>query len=208
MFIVAEGVEGAGKSTQVKILTDTLQAMGYDVVRTREPGGTPLAEQIRNLVVQGDPGSMDAQTETLLFVAARRHHVETVIKPALARGCIVVCDRFLDSTHALQGAAGVPAVVIDDLHDTFIGLSPDFVLFFDMDPQSALDRANERIGSTSVLEDRMEKKGIGFHQKVSDILRDRLALPNRLRIDAVGTIDEVAHRVQDVVIPRLPSLSI
>lgn len=198
MFIVAEGMDGAGKTTQLTNLAQRLADQGYDVVRTREPGGSPLAETLRNLVVCGEPGRMDSATELLLFTAARRDHVHTCIKPALERGALVLCDRYLDSTHALQGAAGVPAHDIDALHDTYVQLQPDWVLFFDLDPQVSLDRALARGGDTSA-ENRMERKGADFHHRVGAILQERAALPNRIRIDANGTIEEVAARLDAVM---------
>lgn len=198
MFIVAEGMDGAGKTTQITLLAERLKHQGYDVERTREPGGSPTAEAIRSLVVCGEPGSMDAMTELLLFTAARRDHVRTRIQPALDRGAIVLCDRYLDSTHALQGAAGVCAESIDALHHAYVGLQPDWVLFFDLDPEVSLDRALARTGDTSA-ETRMERKGSQFHNKVGSLLQERALLPNRIRIDASGTVEEVAARVDAVM---------
>ena len=203
MFIVAEGMDGAGKTTQIRALAERLRARGYDVVLTREPGGSPLAETLRRLVVEGDPGAMDATTELLLFTAARRDHVERTVRPALERGAVVLCDRYLDSTHALQGASGIPAEHIDALHKTYISLDPDLVLFFDLDPQEALNRALARGGDTGA-EDRMERKGSQFHARVGAILQERARLPGRLRIDAKGTPDEVAARVDAALIHHLP----
>ena len=203
MFFVAEGVEGAGKSTQVGLLAQELTRLGYDVVRTREPGGTPMAERLRALVVEGEPGAMDAYTETLIFMAARRDHTQRVILPALERGAVVLCDRYLDSTHALQGAAGVPAHIIDTLHDTMIGLQPDHVFFYDMPANAALNRALQRNDDTT-HENRMEKKGLSFHEKVEEILQNRMALANRTRINAHGTIEEVFARTRALALSLLP----
>jgi len=206
MFIVAEGMDGAGKTTQIRLLAERLRTAGHDVVLTREPGGTALAERIRALVVEGDPDSMDAHTELLLYTAARRHHVLHTIQPALSRGAIVLCDRFIDSTHALQGAAGVSASTIDTLHHSYVGIDPDLVLFFDLDPDVALTRAVARGGATQA-EDRMERKGAAFHARVGAILRERACLPGRLRIDANGSINTVAGRVDAQLMPLLPSPS-
>lgn len=205
LFITVEGVDGAGKTTQTTMLEARLTRMGYDVVRTREPGGSPLAEDIRRFVVEGDPDRMDATTELLLFTAARRDHVQRTILPALAQGKIVLCDRYVDSTHALQGAAGIPAATIDALHNAHIGLDPDLVLFFDIDAQTALERAVARMGAEAV-EGRMERKGAAFHEAVGAILRARSTLPGRLRIDARGCPTSVAARVDAALLPHLPPL--
>ena len=163
MFITFEGADGAGKSTQLRILADALIGAGRAVTTTREPGGAPGAEEIRRLLVEGPPERWSAETEILLFTAARRDHVERTIRPALERGETVLCDRFVDSTRAYQGDAALREKV-DALHDQMIGLTPDLTLIFDIDPARALGRAASRGDS----EDRFEQKGLAFQQALRD----------------------------------------
>ena len=142
-FISFEGIDGSGKSTQARLLADRLPG---DVVLTREPGGAPGAEEIRALLLTGDPGRWSPETETALFTAARRDHLERTIRPALARGATVISDRFADSTRVYQGAArGDLRALVDALHGALIGVEPDRTLIFDMDPAAALARSLGRI---------------------------------------------------------------
>jgi dTMP kinase len=208
MFITFEAGEGAGKSTQAKRLVATLRDAGFDVVHTREPGGSPLAEELRSFVVQGEPDRMDAVTELLIFTAARRDHIKRTIQPALDAGRIVVCDRYLGSTHALQGAAGVPANVIDDLHETFCNLTPDATIFLKMDGQVALERSLSRLTEADVKEGRFEAKGTEFHSEVCRRFQEQCdARPEWEAIDANGTIEEVGSRILSAVLshPKFPS---
>jgi dTMP kinase len=153
-FISFEGIDGSGKSTQARRLTDHLRAAGHDVVLTREPGGSPGAEEIRALVLQGDPDRWSAETELLLFTAARRDHIERLIGPALAAGKIVICDRFADSTRMYQGLSrGDLRGTVDTLHDLMIGREPDLTLLIDMDPGQGLARAKGRQGAEERFED-------------------------------------------------------
>jgi len=156
-FITFEGGEGAGKSTQLKRLVARLQADGREVVATREPGGSPGAEAIRELVLKGAADRWSPVTETLLMYAARRDHVERVIRPGLARGAWVVCDRFADSTRAYQGAAGGTAPELIAALETYIleGTRPDLTLIFDLPVEVGLERAHIRAGT----EMRFESKG-------------------------------------------------
>lgn len=148
VFITLEGIDGSGKSTQCRRLAETLRAEGRDVVLTREPGGSPGAEEIRRLLVEGDPDRWSGGTEILLFTAARRDHLEKTIRPALAAGRIVVSDRFADSTRVYQGAArGDLRGFVDRLHEMAIGVEPDLTLVIDMDPEAALNRSLARLGS-------------------------------------------------------------
>ena len=134
-FITLEGVDGSGKSTQAKLLKEALEAEGHSVLLTREPGGSPGAEEIRSLVLEGEPDRWSAETEILLFTAARRDHLERTILPALAVGTIVICDRFVDSTRVYQGLTrGDLRDVVDKLHALMIGREADLTLLFDMDP--------------------------------------------------------------------------
>jgi len=157
MFITFEGIDGSGKSTQARLLADRLP----DAVLTREPGGSPGAEEIRRLLLTGDTDRWSAETEILLFTAARRDHLEKTIQPALAAGRTVICDRFADSTRIYQGATrGALRATVDRLHALMIGREPDLTFVIDMDPGLALDRGLAR-GSG---EDRFEEFGLGFQE--------------------------------------------
>ena len=153
-FITLEGVDGSGKSTQAKLLKEALEAEGHSVLLTREPGGSPGAEEIRSLVLEGEPDRWSAETEILLFTAARRDHLERTILPALGAGTIVICDRFLDSTRVYQGLTrGDLRDVVDKLHALMIGREADLTLLFDMDPKLGLARAKARQTSEERFED-------------------------------------------------------
>ena len=153
-FITFEGVDGSGKSTQARMLADVLRLEGVDVVLTREPGGSPGAEEIRKLVLEGDPDRWSAETEILLFTAARRDHLERTISPALTAGKVVICDRFADSTRMYQGLSrGDLRVVVDQLHSLMIGREPDLTILIDMDPDIGLTRALGRKGTEERFED-------------------------------------------------------
>ncbi len=180
-FITFEGGEGAGKSTQLTRLADRLEATGRDLVRTREPGGSPGAEAIRSLLVTGEADRWSPITETLLMYAARRDHIERVIAPALARGAVVLCDRFADSTRAYQGAGGgAPASLISALQAEVLGdLQPDLTLILDLPTASGLARAAGRGGG----EARFESKGLAFHERLrAGFLVIAQADPERCRI--------------------------
>jgi dTMP kinase len=202
-FITFEGGEGAGKSTQLKRLVARLEAAGREVVATREPGGSPGAESIRDLVLKGAADRWSPVTETLLMYAARRDHIERVIRPALARGAWVVCDRFADSTRAYQGAAGgtdpelIAAMEAYILEET----RPDLTLIFDMPVAVGLERAHARAGS----EMRFESKGLAFHERLREgFLAVARAEPERCAvIDAQGSLDEVEQAVWAAVESRL-----
>ena len=196
MFITFEGGEGTGKSTQVKLLAERLKAAGRDVLTTREPGGTPEAEALRSLLVSGDTARWSPQAEALLNYAARDSHLAAVIRPALASGQTVICDRFMDSTRAYQGFAGGCAMdFIDALERAIVGSTrPDVTLVFDLDPQLGLARAVARGGAS---EDRYERKGLAFHQRLREgFLEIARAEPQRCRvIDASQGIEAVAAQV-------------
>lgn len=197
-FITFEGIDGSGKSTQARMLADQLRADGYDVVLTREPGGSEGAEEIRSLVLEGDPDRWSAETEILLFTAARRDHLERTILPALAAGKIVICDRFADSTRMYQGLSrGDLRGIVDQLHDLMIGREPDLTILIDMDPAEGLSRAKSR----QTTEERFED----FGQALQDQMRAGfLALAsefaNRFHvINGAGSLEEVAQRVSATV---------
>ncbi|GGL50745.1 dTMP kinase [Wenxinia marina] len=160
-FVTFEGIDGSGKSTQARRLAEALRADGAHVVLTREPGGSPGAEEIRTLLLTGDPARWSAETEILLFTAARRDHMEKTIRPALAAGRTVISDRFADSTRVYQGATrGDLRAVVDRLHETMIGQEPDLTFVIDMDPADALSRGLARRSG----EDRFEEFGLGFQE--------------------------------------------
>ena len=202
-FITFEGGEGAGKSTQLKRLVARLEAAGREVVATREPGGSPGAESIRDLVLKGDADRWSPVTETLLMYAARRDHIERVIRPALARGAWVVCDRFADSTRAYQGAAGGTDPGLIAAMETYIleETRPDLTLIFDMPVDVGLERAHARAGS----EMRFESKGLAFHERLREgFLAVARAEPERCAvIDARSSLDEVELAVWAAVESRL-----
>jgi len=202
-FITFEGGEGAGKSTQLRRLGDRLEAAGRVVVRTREPGGSPGAEAIRALLVTGEADRWSPMTETLLMYAARRDHVERVIRPALDRGAIVLCDRFADSTRAYQGAGGgAAATLISALEAAVLGdLRPDLTLMLDLPVDIGLARAAGRGGG----EARFEAKGAPFHARLrAAFLAIADAEPERCAvIDATRDEAAVAAAVWEWVRTRL-----
>lgn len=160
-FITFEGIDGSGKSTQARLLAEGLRAAGSEVVLTREPGGSPGAEAIRALLLTGQSDRWSAQTEILLFTAARRDHLEKTVQPALAAGQTVICDRFADSTRVYQGATrGDLRSMVDRLHSLMIGVEPDLTFVIDMDPAKALRRGLARASG----EDRFEEMGLAFQE--------------------------------------------
>ena len=201
-FITLEGGEGTGKSTQIRRLAAALGEKDVKVLTTREPGGSPGAEQIRKLMVEGDPGRWDAITETLLAYAARADHVRCTIGPALLEGTWVVSDRFSDSTFAYQGAGRgldretirrIDSAVLDDF-------APDLTLVLDLDVPLGLKRATARGAS----ENRFEKFGLEFHEKLRQAFLDIARRhPERCRvIDAGGSEDQVAEAILTAVSRR------
>lgn len=204
LFVTFEGIDGSGKSTQCRMLADTLRARGLDVVLTREPGGSDGAEEIRRLVLEGDPDRWSAETELLLFTAARRDHLERRILPALAAGQVVVCDRFADSTRMYQGLSrGDLRASVDQLHRLMIGHEPDLTILIDMDPAKGLARAKGRQGS----EERFEDFGLDLQQRMrAGFLALAQEFANRFRvIDGDRPMDVVAQDVLDVVAAALPA---
>lgn len=193
-FITFEGIDGSGKSSQARLLAEALQAQGINTQLTREPGGSQGAEEIRRLLVEGDPDRWSAETEILLFTAARRDHLEKTIRPALATGKVLISDRFADSTRVYQGAARAALRdVVDSLHDQMIGIEPDLTFIIDMDPKAALTRGLARDSG----EDRFEELGLGFQQ---DLRAGFLALaqdyPDRCHlIDGARDMDVIAAEV-------------
>ncbi|WP_333818006.1 dTMP kinase [Tabrizicola sp.] len=201
LFISLEGIDGSGKSTQGRRLAETLRAKGRTVTLTREPGGSAGAEEIRRLVLEGATDRWSAETELLLFTAARRDHLEKTIRPALDRDEIVITDRFADSTRVFQGLTrGDLAATVDRLHALMIGVEPDLTLLFDLDPATGLSRAQARAGK----ELRFEDMGLAFQEKARAGFLSLAAQHPRFRIiDADGDEDTVATRVWQAIEPRL-----
>ena len=203
LFITFEGGEGTGKSTQLSRLAGRIRASGRGVTMTREPGGTPAAEDLRQLLVSGEPGRWSATAEALLNSAARDAHLAGVVRPALAAGEIVLCDRFMDSTRAYQGyAGGCSFDLIDALETAVVGpTQPDLTLVFDLDPECGLARARSR----GEGEDRYERKGLDFHRRLrAGFLSIQQQNPRRCRlIDASANPDQVEAAVWAIVEPRL-----
>jgi dTMP kinase len=202
LFITFEGGEGAGKSTQIARLAAKLREEGAEVLTTREPGGTPEAEAIRTAIVSGKVGRWSPLAETLLINAARDSHLREKIRPALESGTIVLCDRFMDSTRAYQGAAGgVDPALISSLERHVVGTTvPDLTLILDIDPQQGLSRAKRD-------ENRFELKSLEFHLQLRTAFREiAKAEPQRCRIiDAGGSQDTVFAAIWQAVKPLLAS---
>jgi len=198
-LIVLEGVDGAGKGVQSRMLLSAMKSASLDVILTREPGGSPGAEEIRRLIVEGEPNRWDDMTELLLIYAARRSHVMDTIKPALKQGTWVISDRFADSSRAFQGVAGNLGIdVVDRIHEEALGdFNPELTLILDLDPEISLSRADARGGA----EDRFEQKGIEYQARVREGFRQlaEMTPQSRKLIDASGTMDEVSQKVLDCI---------
>lgn len=193
-FITFEGIDGSGKSTQSRRFAEHLQAQGEEIILTREPGGSPGAEEIRQLVLTGDPDRWSPETEILLFTASRRDHLEKTINPALAAGKTVISDRFADSTRVYQGATrGDLRGMVDSLHSLMIGREPDLTFIIDMDPATALERGLARKSG----EDRFEDFGLGFQETLRHgFLALAKAHPDRcVLIDGNRTADQIASEI-------------
>ena len=196
-FITFEGIDGSGKSTQARLLAEALRGEGRDVVLTREPGGSPGAEEIRALLVEGDPGRWSAETEILLFTAARRDHLERTILPGLQRGAVVISDRFADSTRVYQGAAH-PELrrLVDLLHASMIAVEPRLTMIIDMDHEVALKRGLARQSG----EDRFEERGADFQKQLRAGFLELAKDEDRcVVIDGMRTQEEVALDVLSAV---------
>ncbi|MDA8429255.1 MAG: dTMP kinase [Geobacteraceae bacterium] len=207
-FITFEGVEGCGKTTQIRQLYDRLTKSGYRVMLTREPGGCLIADKIRSILLDAENKGMQSLTELLLYAAARAQHVAEVIMPALASGAVVLCDRFSDATIAYQhNGRGIERTTIDDLNTLACqSLRPDLTVLIDCDAALGLARAKSRIEAASgPREERFELEQLSFHQRVRDgYLQLAAAEPDRfLTVSAGGTIAEISGVIATQVLNRL-----
>ena len=201
-FISFEGIDGSGKSTQIQKLAKFLEARDFDIVITREPGGSIGGEEIRNLLLQGNVDRWSAETEILLFTAARRDHLERIILPALEEGKIVICDRFTDSTRMYQGIRGVNLRnLVDMLNEKVIKFDPDLTIMIDINPKISLNRAKSR----KTVEERFEDFGIDLQMKMRKGFLE-LAKEFGDRIEVVNgqqSIDKLAQDICSLVKAKL-----
>ena len=201
-FITFEGIDGSGKSTQIKHLATSLKNVGFDIIITREPGGSVGGEEIRNLLLQGEIDRWSAETETLLFTAARRDHLERIISPALQNGKIVICDRFTDSTRMYQGMRG-PKLreLVDKLTDEVIDCDPDLTIVIDIDPEISLKRAKSR----KTVEERFEDFGVELQKNMrKGFIELSKEFNKRIEVlDGHQSVDDLANDIFSVVKAKL-----
>ena len=201
-FISFEGIDGSGKSTQIQKLAEFLEARDFDIVITREPGGSPGAEEIRNLLLQGNVDRWSAETEILLFTAARRDHLERIILPALEEGKIVICDRFTDSTRLYQGMRGLNLRnLVDTLNEKVIEFDPDLTIVIDINPEISLKRAKSR----KTVEERFEDFGVDLQMKMrKGFLELAKEFGNRVEVvNGQQSIDQLAQDICSLVEAKL-----
>jgi len=208
-FITFEGVEGCGKTTQIKLLSEFLSARGIDTLLTREPGGCPIADKIRTILLDAENRALSPLAELMLYAAARAQHVSEVIIPALNTGKVVLCDRFSDATVAYQSfGRGIDRGVIDTLNlHACQGISPDLTVLVDCDPRIGLERARRRIEATSgPREERFELEALTFHQKVrAGYLQLAADQPDRfLIIDGSDSIEDIFTTISTQLLTRIP----
>jgi dTMP kinase len=204
LFISFEGIEGSGKTTQIKLLATRLENQGYEVLITREPGGCPIADQIRHILLNPDNDRLVPGAELLLYAAARAQHVAEVIIPALQQDKIVLCDRYCDATLAYQGyARGLDLQLVQQLNELAAGTCrPHLTLLLDMHPDQGLNRAqNRNVVAAGPDEGRFEQESLVFHNKVRQGYLDLARLePHRIKvIDATGTHEQVAMRIWNTI---------
>ena len=199
LFITFEGGEGVGKTTQLKLVADELRKKGYDVVTTREPGGTPLGEKIREILLSGDVNKMSPMTEALLFTAVRVNHIEKVIKPAVDSGKIVLCDRYVDTTYAYQGYAhGLGINKMMDLYHLAVGdFKPNLTIIFDIDPKKSHGNLTE-MNRFENMGDEWLSKGLQGFREVAKYDEKRCVL-----MDSVGSISEITNRIMKIINEKL-----
>ena len=192
-FITFEGCEGSGKSTQIRLLSEKLTALGVDFIVTREPGGSDVAEQIRKIILDGGNENMSDECEALLYAAARIQHLKEIVEPALAAGKLVVCDRYVDSSLAYQGAArGLGEKYIEEINSAALkDYPPDLTVFLNISPDKAFERKHG-----ADLNDRMEKQGLEFHLKVyKGYLSLLKKYPRICAVECGGTKYETSEKV-------------
>ncbi|MGN6765919.1 MAG: dTMP kinase [Rhizobiaceae bacterium] len=201
LFITFEGGEGAGKSTQIRMLAATLRASGREVVVTREPGGSPGAEAIRHVVLSGAAEPFGPEMEAVLFAAARADHIDRTIRPALERGAVVLSDRFVDSSRVYQGVTGgLDRSFMEELERATVeDMMPDLTLIRDIDPEEGMRRAGARRGASEA--DRFEKEGLSLHRRRRKaFLEIAKAEPKRCKvIDASRPVEKIAAEIAGVV---------
>ena len=201
-FISFEGIDGSGKSTQIHKLAEFLEVLDFDIVITREPGGSVGGEEIRNLLLQGNVDRWSAETEILLFTAARRDHLERVILPALEKGKIVICDRFTDSTRVYQGMRG-PNLrnLVDTLNEKVINFDPDLTIVIDINPEISLKRAKSR----KTIEERFEDFGVNLQIKMrKGFIELAKEFSNRIAVvNGQQSIDKLAQEICSLVKARI-----
>ena len=208
-FITFEGIEGSGKTTQIQMYSNTLEERGVDHLLTREPGGTPIGNQVRRLVLDPAHQAMTPTCELLLYTAARAQHIEQVIRPAITDGRLVLCDRFRDATLAYQGyGRGLSLGVIRGLHEIeILALQPDRTLIFDIEAGAALARARSRDAGTRSEETRFEQEALAFHERVRrGYLEIARREPDRcIILDASGSVEDVHRRVLAALATIVPT---
>ena len=206
LFISFEGGEGVGKSTQIELLKTSLTKKNINVLSTREPGGTKEGELIRKFLVSGEINSWDAYSESLLFNALRREHINKIINPSLFKGDIVLCDRFIDSTIVYQGVGGgINQTLLLSLHKNFCyDLYPDITFFLSLDPKVGIDRTLSRNNKT---ENRFENMGLSYHQKIQDGFKALSDKNNKrfFEINAELSVEKISNQIYDHVISIIKS---
>ena len=206
LFISFEGGEGVGKSTQIELLKTSLTKKNLNVLSTREPGGTKEGELIRKFLVSGEISSWDSYSESLLFNALRREHINKIINPSLFKGDIVLCDRFIDSTIVYQGVGGrINQTLLLSLHKNFCyDLYPDITFFLSLDPKVGIDRTLSRNNKT---ENRFENMGLSYHQKIQDGFKALSDKNNKrfFEINAELSVEKISNQIYDHVISIIKS---
>ena len=206
LFISFEGGEGVGKSTQIELLKTSLIKKNINVLSTREPGGTKEGELIRKFLVSGEISSWDSYSESLLFNALRREHINKIINPSLFKGDIVLCDRFIDSTIVYQGVGGgINQTLLLSLHKNFCyDIYPDITFFLSLDPKVGIDRTLSRNNKT---ENRFENMGLSYHQKIQDGFKALSDKNNKrfFEINAELSIEKISNQIYDHVISIIKS---
>lgn len=209
IFITFEGIEGCGKTTQIRLLADHLRQKGRDVTLTREPGGSLIGDKIRAILLNPVHEGMTSVTELLLYAAARNQHIEEVIRPAIKKGGVVLCDRYADATAAYQGAARkIAPKIISEVHRIATGgLMPDITILLDCPPEEGLARARERNETDTVSqgEDRFEREGLKFHRRVrKGYLKIAKKEPRRVFVvDATKSSHEMHSKIVQIIEKKL-----